>query len=233
MQAVREGGDVQVSVVEAVAMSRHVNGVPLLDRVSFAVDAGQRVGLVGRSGSGKSLLLRSIAMLEPIDSGERRWRGESISAVNATRFRADVIYVHQRPANFEGTVEDVLRVPFGLAVHRHRQFCRQWIVDRLSTVGRPPEFLRQRHERLSGGEMQLVALLRALQLSPTVLLLDEPTSALDSETASTLETVVEQWHGESPPNRGWVWVSHDLDQVSRLCDQVWRINQGRIEGTVV
>jgi putative ABC transport system ATP-binding protein len=210
-------------------LMRRIGDRTLLDAVSIDLNAGDRVGLVGPTGSGKSLMLRSLAMLEPIDSGSLFWQGSTVSCDQATAFRSQVIYLHQRAARFEGTVESVFRLPFQLRTHRGRSFDRPWAIDQLATVGRDASFLDQRHDQLSGGETQIVALLRAIQLAPKVLLLDEPTSALDAESANQVESIVMRWYDESSASRAMVWVTHDPDQADRLCDSVIRMRDGRIE----
>ncbi|MCA9138970.1 MAG: ATP-binding cassette domain-containing protein, partial [Planctomycetales bacterium] len=211
--------------------TRRINGRVLLDSVTFDVSAGDRIGLVGPTGSGKSLLLRSIAMLEPIDSGSLLWKSSPIRNDQVTNYRSNVIYLHQRAARFEGTVESVLQLPFTLAANRDRSFDRQWIIRQLASVDRDASFLEQTHDQLSGGETQIVALLRAIQLAPTVLLLDEPTSALDSLAAAHVESIVMRWFDDSPALRAYVWVSHDPSQSERVCRTVTRMRAGRIETT--
>ncbi len=183
---------------------------------------------MGKSGSGKSLLLRSIALLEPWDSGTIRWQEREIAGQSACRYRGEVIYVHQRAAPFEGSVEDILRRPFELRAHRDKSYDRAWILARLSEVDRDERFLSQTHDQLSGGEGQLVAVLRAIQLAPQVLLLDEPTSALDPQSVRQVEQLIQDWFDGDAKRRALVWVSHDLSQTMRVCDQVRFMRDGQI-----
>ncbi|QEG01266.1 putative ABC transporter ATP-binding protein YbbL [Stieleria maiorica] len=216
-------------LLRAVDLTRRIAGRTLLDHVGLELIAGMRLGLVGPTGSGKSLLLRSLALLEPIDSGQLFWRTESVSSDRATRYRSQVIYVHQRAAGFEGTVESILRQPLQLKIHRGRSFDRDWIIDQLATVSRDATFLDQPHEQLSGGESQIVALLRAIQLSPCILLLDEPTSALDRQSARHVESIVMRWYEEKPDGRAFIWVSHDPSQADRVCDSLITMDAGQIQ----
>ena len=137
------------------------------------------MAVCGPSGAGKTLLLRALALLDPLDSGEILWTGRPVARDQVPRFRREAIYLHQRSAVLEDNVEAALRQPFSLRVYRQRQFDRDRAVSFLEQLGRDEAFLAKRVRDLSGGEMQITALVRALQLDPTVLLLDEPTSALD------------------------------------------------------
>jgi putative ABC transport system ATP-binding protein len=98
----------------------------------------------------------------------------------------------------------------------------------LGKVDRDESFLRQRRDNLSGGEAQLVALVRALQLQPDVLLLDEPTAALDAESAAAAESLVLQWLAASPDERALVWSSHDAAQTDRVATRQLHMADGRL-----
>lgn len=202
----------------------------LLHEVSLSVSVGDRIALTGPSGVGKTLLLRALAMLDPIDAGDILWRGTTIAPAMVPAYRSQVMYVHQRPTLIPGTVSDNLQKPFTLQVYRDRQFDKEWIISLLATMGRNADFLDKQHRDLSGGERQLVALLRAVQLDPVILLLDEPTSALDTETRLGVEGIVAQWLGKLPAARSTVWVTHDTEQTKRVADRVLVMRDGRLIG---
>lgn len=217
-----------VPLLEARGLTRNKPGGGfLLDDIHLAIGPSERVAIVGPSGAGKTLLLRALAMLDAIDAGELLWRGQSVACGETPAFRAQVIYLNQRPAILEGTVEDNLRLPFSLAVHRERRFDRDRAIHGLEQFGRGAEFLQKRDRELSGGESQIVALLRVLQLEPTVLLLDEPTSALDPETVLIAERLVDEWRGGE---RSAVWVSHDAEQGKRVAGRIVGVDRGRVNG---
>lgn len=199
----------------------------LFHDVSLSIRAGEDVAVVGPTGSGKTLLLRSLAFLDPLDAGNILWRGELISSSSIPSFRSRVVYLHQRAAMLPGTVEENLRYPFTLQAHRGRAFDRNWTIGLLAETGRNADFLSRSVPALSGGERQVIALLRALQLEPAVLLLDEPTTALDPEATATIEALVRRWRGASA-ERGTVWVSHDADQIRRVADRVFSMERGKL-----
>lgn len=218
-------------LISATDISRHEDGRVLLDQVSLEVAAGDRVGVFGPTGSGKSLLLRTLAMLEPVRSGTLLWNASPVTNDHATRYRSRVMYVHQQAPKFEGSVESVLRMPLSMRIHRGRAFDRKWVVEQLAFVGRDASFLSVPHQQLSGGETQMIAILRAAQLNPQVLLLDEPTSALDEQSTHRIESIVRRWYESGEGRRAFVWVSHDERQLARTCTRLLGMRRGRIETT--
>lgn len=216
-------------LLEAKRVVREAAGRRLLDNVSLRVNPGDRVAIVGPTGSGKTLLLRALAMLDPLASGEILWRGNRVQGAQIPRFRSRVMYLHQRVSLSEGTVDAILRRPYGLHVHRDKHFSRNGILESLSVVGRGEEFLSKRRRDLSGGEAQITALLRGLQLNPDLLLLDEPSAALDSRATAAVESLVQRWLGGGT-DRATLWITHDLDQAERVATQCWSLAAGKLSG---
>lgn len=186
--------------------------------VSFELPRGSCVGLIGASGTGKTLLLRALVGLDPVDGGKILFKGRSLARWSIPTYRTQVVYLPQRPALFEGTVEENLQRVFQLSTHRHVQYSRKQIEQYLDILGRSYDFLQLSAPRLSGGESQIMALLRALQLKPTILLLDEPTASLDLETTIKVEQLLTDWVA-SEVERGLLWTSHDSKQIERVTHQ--------------
>lgn len=214
--------------LEATGLRRLAGERVLLDDVSLSIQGGDRIAIVGPTGSGKTLLLRSLANLDPLDAGDVHWQGTPVRGNDVPAFRSQVVYLHQRPALVEGTVEDNLRLPFTLRVHRDKRFNRERVAELLSSLGRDVSFLSQRQRDLSGGESQLTSLLRAIQLDPSILLLDEPTAALDAASTGLVETLVTKWLDERPKARATVWVTHDREQSQRVSSSVLQIREGKL-----
>ncbi len=215
-------------LIEAHNVGRSSANRVLLDRVSIQISGGDRVGLVGPTGSGKSLFLRALAMLDPLDCGQILWRGRVVRGHDVPEFRSRIHYLQQRPVLLEGTVESNLRQPFSLKAHRGRPCDLRQHLARLAPLSRDDTFLQKDVHELSGGESQIVALLRAIQLDPEVLLLDEPTSGLDRRTTEGVERLVHDWFGERPDDRAIIWVTHDLGQAQRVVDCVLRMEDGSL-----
>lgn len=178
---------------------------------------GDKVAITGPSGSGKSVFLRTLALLEAPDSGEVLWSHQVVTSALIPRYRSRVIYIAQRPALIDGSVEDNLRFPYSLAVFKKQVFDIERALRMLHQAGKPTSFMNKTAGDLSGGESQVIALIRALQLDPQVLLLDEPTAALDPKSSREVESLVNTWFASAPLGaRACVWVTHDHEQARRM-----------------
>lgn len=204
-------------------------GATLLHPTSLAVCPGERVALTGPSGAGKSVLLRALALLDPVDDGHVTWHGQTIAARAVPTYRCQVAYVRQRPALLPGTVEDNLRLPYQLHARQgHASFDREAAIAMLTRAERDASFLDKAAADLSGGEAQIAALVRTLQTGPAVLLLDEPTAALDPASARAIEALLQHWFAQAPDRHAWVWITHDPAQATRVGQQHWRMEAGRL-----
>lgn len=185
--------------------------------LSFELYPKERVGLVGPSGSGKTLLLRTLVLLDPVQQGQITFNSRPLNRQGVPQYRTQVVYLPQRPAAFDGTVEENLKRVFDLSAQTGT-YQRSRIESYLDVLGRAPDFLTRPIRRLSGGESQVLALLRALQIQPRVLLLDEPTASLDPDATQQVEALVNQWMDESE-QRACLWTSHDPRQIQRVTDR--------------
>ncbi len=172
--------------------------------------------------------MRALALLDPVSVGEVLWRGRAVSDADVPGYRSQVMFLGQRPASLGAVVEESLRQPFSLAVHQRRSFDRQRILDWLSRLGRGETLLAQRMSDLSGGERQIVGLLRVMQLDPLVLLLDEPTAALDPQTARSVEHLLDDWLNDQHAFRSMIWVGHDEEACRRMATRQATMRGGRL-----
>lgn len=197
---------------------RRIDGAWIWRDIFLRVEPGCRVGVIGPSGAGKSLFLRALAGLDDLQEGCINFRGKRMRNWHMPEYRSRVVYLHQRPPLQEGSVEDNLRMVFGFSVNRHKRYDRAKILSQLDTLGRGESFLRQSADSLSGGEAQIVALLRALQLDPDLLLLDEPAASLDPESMDRLEELLLGWQSGAS-DRSLLLTSHDRAQIERMSTQ--------------
>jgi putative ABC transport system ATP-binding protein len=199
-------------------VSLEVDGRRVLDGIALAVpDQGITV-IVGPSGGGKTTLLRLLNRLEVPTSGEIRYRGDPLDALDPLVLRRRVGMVFQRPAPFPGSVRDNLLVADPEAANGH-------LCGALDAAGLGESFLDRSADDLSGGETQRLCLARTLVTEPEVLLMDEPTSALDRGTRRHLEATARRL---ADGGRPVLWVTHDLDQAERLADDCVVLVEGHI-----
>ncbi len=215
-------------LVEFVDLRRVAeDGTRLLDGVALTIEAGSWTAILGPPGSGKTVLLRAMAALDPLQGGEIRLHGRALMPNRVPAYRRQVAYLHQRSVLLEGSVRGNLELPFHLRSADGRSFDDTWVVERLERVGRNRSFLERTVADLSGGESQIVALLRVLQLQPQVVLLDEPSASLDEATASALESLVIEWR-DAQPDRALVLVTHNRGQANRLTQTQLHLHSGRL-----
>lgn len=195
----------------------------LLKDISLKINDGERILLTGRSGSGKSLLLRSLAFLEIAQATSFLWKGQPLVAKNIPYYRTHVMYLHQK-STFEDkmNIEDNLKYVFHFKCHHQKVFDRKRVIDFLEQIEYDTIILQKLPSQLSGGETQIMAIIRALILQPDILLLDEPTSATDPQTTLALEKLI-LTHQQS-----YVWITHHQDQVARLGGIHWQMQDGRL-----
>ena len=197
-------------------LSRQISGNWIWSKINLHLAPGDKLALSGSSGSGKSLLLRTLAGLDDIESGLSgetgtiNFDGISLHDWEMPQYRTKVSYIPQNPVFFDETVETNLKRAFQLKAHQHRRYDQKQILAWLeqfslptvagnsSGVGDYSEFLQRPAKELSGGEAQITALLRVLQLEPQVLLLDEPTASLDAVLTCRFENLHENWQKKLP-----------------------------------
>ena len=210
-----------------------INKRALISGSSGTLLAGQVTVLTGASGSGKSLLLRVLAGLLPMTTGDVWLQSDeqnshtrhSIHEMALRQWRSQVALLAQQPQLLEGSVVDNLQLPYRLATHQQKHFNIDWHIEQLEHLERIPDFLQQDANTLSGGEKQLVNTLRLLQLNPQVLLLDEPTAALDVDTSAKLVHLLVSWLRREP-KRTLLWVTHDTHDIMPLADKHWHMQAG-------
>jgi cobalt/nickel transport system ATP-binding protein len=212
-------------VIQAASLSVSYNSqskVPALEEVSFSVEAGERLALIGANGAGKSTLLLSLVGILPPASGELRVCGMPPDRKNLSEVRRRAALMFQNPDDqlFMPTLEE--DIAFG---PRNYGFTEDAIQSRMAAVlgELGISHLKNRlSHKLSGGEKRLAALAGVLVMEPSLLLLDEPSSFLDPRARRGLIRIL------GGLSLTMLIATHDLDLAHRLCPRVILLNHGRI-----
>ena len=209
-----------MQVLELRGVRHRYDGRVVLDLERFAVPPGALIAIVGPNGAGKSTLLRLLALLERPSEGAVLLDGRPADLA----LRRRVTLVEQRPVLLRGTTRENLE--FGLRVRGIRRTEVNRLVDNVAgRLGITPLLDRRRHE-LSDGEVQRIAVARALAVEPDVLLLDEPASSADRAAAQSLYHALAEERARRP--LAVCLASHQLEDAYRWADDVRALADGRL-----
>jgi phospholipid/cholesterol/gamma-HCH transport system ATP-binding protein len=216
-------------------LSKSFGEQKVLDRIDFEVRRGETVTVLGRSGTGKSVLLKLIVGLQRPDEGEVEINGEATTALpldELNRVRKTVGFLFQQAALYDSfTVEQNVAFP----LQRHTTMSDSERSDRarelLGRVGME-DAAEKMPADISGGMKKRVGLARALALDPKIMLLDEPTAGLDPITAGEINDLIRELQEERQISS--VVVTHDMRSVKTVADHVAMLDEGKIviEGTL-
>jgi peptide/nickel transport system ATP-binding protein/oligopeptide transport system ATP-binding protein len=228
------------NLVKHFVAARSVFGRPTayvkaVDGVSFTVDAGETLALVGESGCGKSTVSRlALRLIEP-DQGEIRFQGRDLLAMGANElraFRRDAQIIFQDPyasLNPRMTVGQILAEPLALHDLVSSAQRRERVEELLRLVGLEPRAARRYAHEFSGGQRQRIAIARALAVEPKLIICDEPVSALDVSIRSQILNLLRDL--QQRLGLAYIFVSHDLAVVKHIADRVAVMNLGHIVET--
>lgn len=217
-----------MALIEVKHFRKSFGSRPVHKDVSFTVEKGECLGLVGGSGIGKSVVLRSLIGLEKADGGEIWIDGEEISKWNERRLtsiRKKVAYVFQNGALFDSmSVYDNLAYPLREHTQLSEGEIKDQIHEQLSEFGLV-EAESKLPAELSGGMQKRVGLARAMMIGPKVILYDEPTAGLDPYNTLKIQEMVLRLKAKGVTS---VFVTHDMPTAIAVCDRFCLLSQGRV-----
>lgn len=203
------------------------SGYYAVDHISFSVEKGEFITILGSSGCGKTTLLKMVNRLYEPDEGKILLFGEDTSALDVVKLRRRIGYVIQQTGLFPhmtieenvATVPKLLKWDKGKTKDRVRSLLNMVDLD-------PEEFCGRYPSQLSGGQQQRVGLARALAVEPEIMLLDEPFGAVDAITRIGLQEELLRIH--SGLKKTFLLVTHDIHEAFKLGTKVMIMNEGKI-----
>ncbi len=207
--------------IEIKGLFKSYGKAEILKDINLKVEPGEVLALIGPTGSGKTTLLRIIGLLEKPTAGEIIFDGKEVTDLpegERLTARRRMAMVFQKPVMFKTSVRE--NVSYGLKIRGDNKTNAR-VEAAIEAVGLSGYESRDANT-LSGGEMQRIALARALVLEPDLLLLDEPTANLDPRTAAAIDALISRFEGTV------IMATHNMLQARRLADRVAVLIEGRL-----
>lgn len=216
-------------IIQADKVNKSFGSKKVLDDVSFAMQAGESMGIIGPNGSGKTTLLHIMSGVEAFDKGDVRFRGRPLKKISRKEIARSIAVLQQDalpPVSF--SVREVIkmgRFPFQTWFgedEAHIDDLIEGILSKMSLTHLQDRELSQ----LSGGERQRVALAKTMVQSPRLIMLDEPTTYLDIGHQIHLMDQIHAWQNEEKLTM--ISVLHDLNLAALYCEKLMLVHQGKI-----
>ena len=212
--------------------SRPIGFIYAVDGVSFHLDRGKSLGVVGESGCGKSTMARTILRLMEPPEGDVIFKGTNIYKLDKKGMRAirrEMQIVFQDPywsLDPRRTIEQIIGEPLDVFPLQEKKHKKERVAYLLEKVGLGPDYGRRYPHEFSGGQRQRIGIARALALNPSLIIADEPVSALDVSIQAQVINLLEDIQKEF--ELSYLIISHDLAVVEHICDRIAVMYLGKI-----
>jgi oligopeptide/dipeptide ABC transporter ATP-binding protein len=227
-----EGLQKYFPVTRGIIFQKQVGAVKAVDGLSFTVNKGETLGLVGETGCGKSTTGRLLTRLLEPSAGTIRFEGKDITHLGrgAMRpLRKDIQIIFQDPyssLNPRHTIGTIVGAPYRLQKVQTDAGVKKAVQDLLALVGLNPEHYNRYPHEFSGGQRQRIGIARALALRPKLIVCDEPVSALDVSIQAQVINLLDDLQTEF--DLTYVFIAHDLSVVRHISDRVAVMYLGKI-----
>ncbi|WP_338786368.1 dipeptide/oligopeptide/nickel ABC transporter ATP-binding protein [Metabacillus sp. FJAT-53654] len=227
-----------MNLLSVKQLTKLYKGQEVVTNLSFDLQKGECLGLVGESGCGKSTLARCLLRLENIDSGSIFFKDQAIENLRHRQlipFRKDMQIVFQNPTaalNPKLKIKDSLLDPYiqyqnDLTLRYFSYTSKeQFVLQLLDVVGLPANLAGRYPHELSGGQRQRVTIARSISIEPELIILDEPTASLDVISQAEILTLLTKLRQDL--NLSYLFISHDLAAVKQLSQRIMVMKKGTI-----
>jgi D-methionine transport system ATP-binding protein len=215
----------EILKLSGVGLSDENGFETILENISFTVNQGDRLGIMGPSGAGKTSLLRLLNRLAEPSQGEIFFEGQPFAEIPVLSLRRQIVLVPQEPKLLGMTVKNALVYPLQLQLLKNSEI-QSRIDYYCQKLGIPDEWLDRNELQLSVGQRQLVTIARGLIMQPKILLLDEPTSALDADKSDHLINILIEL--SETQNLTIIMVNHQQRLIDQFTTQVLSLAQGQM-----